>query len=297
MDIISNLSKIIYLGLNIILLGILFVYSLERLERKKAFLVLLLAAVFPFNISYNDVYYTSKFIGILFILLVTLSYYLFFRILKTSKFNWQYIIFFTLISLVIRLRFYFLIIVLLLIITIFIKWVKEGKARYIFYSLPITIIGTVALFFIQPISLWHYLQLDKLALPGFRLLVKNFFIFPRDNAIILILILWLVFFNILNLQSNKDADVKREVLYVIIPELAIVSLYLVFFSNNDVSGVGLFLGVLPFIPLNIFYFFKYIDRFSRRTRNIIIIVYILFCLVFIFFINKTLINLLSSIVF
>lgn len=297
MDITGNLSKIIYLGLNIILLGILFIYSLERVGRKKAFLVLLLAAVFPFNISYNDVYYTSKFTGILFILLIPLSYYLFFRILRISKYNWQHIIFFAIISLIIRLRVYFLIIILLLIITIFIKWVREGRTRYIFYSFPITIIGTGILFYLQPISLFHYLQLDKFGIPNFKLLIDNFFIFPRENAIIFILILWLIFFNILALQSKKETEKKKEILHILIPEIVIVFIYLVFFSNNDVLSVGLFIGVLPFIPLNIYYFFEYINGFSIRSRNIIIIIYILFCLVFLFFINKTLINLLSSIVF
>ena len=113
----------------------------------------------------------------------------------------------------------------------------------------------------------------------------------------MILVIWLVFFNLLMMQSSKNAGTKKEIMYIVIPEIAITALYLIFFSNHNVLGVGLFIGVLPFIPLNIFYFFKYIDGLSKKGRNTIIAVYILFCLIFIFFVNKTLINLLSSTIF
>ena len=128
MDLTEIIPKALYLVLFIMLLGIMFLFSYRRSGSVRAFLVLLMTAVFPFHIAYNDVYYPDKYTGILFIFLTVVLYYLFFNIISSKKYSWQHIIFFLLLSLMIRLRSYFLILVLVFVVYLVYRWIKEAEA-------------------------------------------------------------------------------------------------------------------------------------------------------------------------
>ena len=276
MDILSNYSKFIYIILNIILLLCVYFYCRERFKKESIILVIILNLFFPFNLTYNSTYYTDGYKGMLFILLITAMYLLFFKIISKPNFNFQYVALLIILSLIIRMRFYFIILAVPLAVAIFILFAKKKNIKGILFSL--LVIGALeALFFLlRPITLNDYFLIDKFSLVGIRALVENIFLFPRENPLILVLALWLVCINIIYLISIKEGLVKRELLYIIIPEIIILCIYLFLFSSSSIASLGLYLGLFPFLSLNIIYFFKYISKFSKRNRNIILVIFLLF---------------------
>jgi len=276
LEILSNYSKFIYIILNIILLLCVYFYCRERFKKESIILVIILNLFFPFNLTYNSIYYTDGYKGILFILLITAMYLLFFKISSKPNFNFQYIALLIILSLVIRMRFYFIILAVPLAVTIFILFAKKKNIKGVLFSL--LIIGALeALFFLlRPITLNDYFLIDKFSLVDIRALVENVFLFPRENPLILVLALWLVCINIIYLISIKEGLVKKELLYIIIPEIVISGIYLFLFSSSSIASLGLYLGLFPFLSLNIIYFFKYISKFSKRNRNIVLVIFLLF---------------------
>ena len=276
MEILSNYSKFIYIILNIILLLCVYFYCRERFRKESIILVIILNLFFPFNLTYNSTYYTDGYKGMLFILLITAMYLLFFKIISKPNFNFRYIALLIILSLIIRMRFYFIILAVPLAVAIFILFAKKKNIKGILFSL--LVIGALeALFFLlRPITLNDYFLIDKFSLVDIRALIENVFLFPRENPLILVLALWLVCINIIYLISIKKGLVKKELLYIIIPEIIILCIYLFLFSSGSIASLGLYLGLFPFLSLNIIYFFKYISKFSKRNRNIILVIFLLF---------------------
>ena len=273
--IVNNLPKILYLLLNIILLLCIFLYARQRIDKKSVFIIVLLNLFFPFSLTYNRIYYTEGYKGILFILLITAAYYLFFRNTEEKKFNIPYVILLVILSLIIWLRSIFMILVLLVMIVISINWARIRKIKEIVSSFIIVGALSSLLFFLKPVSIADYFILDKFNIPDIKSLVNNLFLFPRQNNILLILVIWLLFISIISIQGEKNKTIKKELLFILIPEIVISTIYLLLFSNNDFSTQGLYLGLFPFISLNIFYFYNYINKFSKKNRNIILIIFMI----------------------
>lgn len=276
MEILSNYSKFIYIILNIVLLLCVYFYCRERFKKESVILVIILNLFFPFTLTYNRIYYTDGYKGMLFILLITALYLLFFRVISKLKFNFQHAVLLIILSLIIRMRFYFMILALPVIITIFISFARKKNVKGILFSLLIIGVLDSLFFLLHPITLNDYFLIDKFSLVDFRALVENVFLFPRENPLILILALWLICMNIIYLMSERESSIKKELLYIVIPEVVISGIYLFLFSNNNIASMGLYLGLFPFLSLNIIYFYKYISKFSRRNRNIILVIFLLF---------------------
>jgi len=257
----------------VILLLCMYFCTKERLDRKSIILVVLLNLFFPFTITYNKTYYTAGFKGILFIVLVTVSYYLFFKNLKENKFNILYIILLGTLSLMVRLRSVFLILVLFILTIISINWIRNKKIRELLWSFPIFAVFVSILFILFPISIKYYFLFDKFKPVNIRSLVNNLFLFPRENSLILVLSIWLLFVNLIYLLSEKNKSKRKELLFILAPEILICIVYLLLFTDNDITGFVLHLGLFPFIPLNIFYFYNYINGSTTRNRNIVFVIF------------------------
>jgi len=279
LSILNHYSIILYIILNIILLLCIYFYSLKRIEKKNAFVVLLLALLFPFNITYNQIYYTDGFKGILFLVIITTTYYFFFKNFGDNKTNFQFLILLFLLSLIIRLRSYFIILVLIILTSIITDLAKKKKIKKILISILITGVFTTILFLAIPISANNYFLLEKFEVANIDNLIQNLFLFPRTNSLTLILVIWLLFTNIIYAQIEERTALRKEIVYILVTETIIFSIYLFLFSNNNIMGTGFYLGLLPFLPLNIIYFFIYINKFSAKTRNIILVFFAFFSLV------------------
>jgi len=262
-----------------VLLLCVFFYARERVDKKSVFLVILLNFFFPFTSTYNNIYYTEGFKGILFIVLVTASYYLFFKNIKETKFNFLHILLLAILSLIVRLRSIFLILVLVMITIISVNWIKRKKIRNFLFSISFTGISTLILFISFPISVYDYFLVDKYSIVDFKSIILNLFLFPRENFLLLILAIWLLFVSIIYMQGEKNKLIRKTFLFILVPEIVICSIYLLLFSNNNIAGSVLYLGLFPFIPLNIFYFFSYINKFSKRNRNIVLILFIIISII------------------
>ena len=279
LGILNRYSLVLYIILDIALLFCIYFYSLKRIERKNVFIVLLLVLLFPFNITYNTVYYTAGFKGILFLVIITASYYFFFKNFGKDKINFQFFILFFLLSLIVRLRSYFILLVLIILTSIIIDWAREKKIKQILTSILITLVFTLILFLAAPISVSNYFLLEKFEVANINSLIQNLFQFPRANSLTLILVVWLLFINIVYVQIEKRTAAKKEIIFILVPEIIIFLIYLLLFSNNNIMGISFYLGLLPFVPLNIIYFFIYINKFSSRNRNIILVFFVLFSLI------------------
>jgi len=119
------------------------------------------------------------------------------------------------------MRFYFIILAVPVAVTVFILFAKKKNIKEILFSLLVIGALETLFFLLRPITLNDYFLIDKFSLVDIRALVENIFLFPRENPLILVLALWLVCINIIYLISIKKGLVKKELLYIIIPEIII----------------------------------------------------------------------------
>ena len=274
--ILENISWIFAILFSFILLVIIFFYSKERISKKESLIVMALNLSFPYFLTYNKTYYTNEFKGILYIMLATFVFFIFFKILTKKPYHLIWVILLPMaLALMVRLRSVFLPLVIFLLVYLNYFWIKNKKIRDLSLFNPIFVLFIFIFFYTSQINYFFYFSLDKFSVFDFRGFIENLFLFPRSNVLFILLVFWILFINIALLQGTKDKDRKRELFLIIIPEIIFFLIYLFLFSGSNISYAGIYLGIMPFIPLNIFYFYIFIREFPLKYRNAILVLFII----------------------
>jgi len=226
----------------------------------------------------------------MFIFIVSFAYFLFFKTLSNPKLNFYSVLLIVDLALIIRLRSVFIFLALFLAIIFFIGVLKRKRIKDFIILFLLLLLSSSFVFIISGISISDYFLIDGFHPENIKNIVYYFYQFPREKPMLVILFIFLLStnifyglssdeknnfnkFDLINSYNEMENNPLKEVWYVIIPELLIFFIFFILFSDGNLSTSGLYLGLFPFIPLNIIYLFIYLDRFSLKNRNIILILF------------------------
>jgi len=214
----------------------------------------------------------------LFILISMLLFFLFFTEIKKGN-KYTYILLPFLFAIMLRLQFVFIILIGTVSVYLLVEWSRNHKILKLTLFLFLNVFLTILIFILKPIPARDYFMLANFSIPSLSAIFNNLFIYPRTNPIILILVFWLFLFNIIELYDEKNKCLKNELKIILSAEISISLIYLIFYSAGNLSGQFLYLGIFPFIPLNIFYFYCYINRLNFKLKYTLMGLFIFFSII------------------
>lgn len=262
----------------VLVLVILFFYLKQRVNIRDTIIILILNLSFPYFYTYNNIYYNERYKGIFFIFLILITYFLFFKLIsnkpdKHKSFSYFYTIFLGFsIALITRLRSVFIILILMILYYLNINFYKNKLFKNLILF-DLSYISFVILFFlISKISIYHYFLIDKFSIFSLKAFIDNLFLYPRESMLLLILLVWLLFSNIVFLKFG-NSQLKTEIHFILFPEIIIFFIYLILFSSKNILHAATYLGLFPFIPLNIYYIYLLIKDFSLKIKITILLLF------------------------
>lgn len=280
--------------LTFLTLIIIYFYCKDRIKKKETIYPLILIALFPIVVIYAN----TQSPEIFFILLVSLTYYIFFK--NNYRFNIVHFILLILLATVSCQRVIYLILSAVLLIFVYYNWLKNKKIIYFFSSIAFFVAFYYLLYWIFASNIQVYPAGEKMHVLQYikyyglsSLTAEDTWIFFYQHALSNIknlfnifinssnnyfLFHWLfacvIFFNIFLTIKTKDKILKKELALILIPELILIIAGITFYVTTDLTHFTHLRPIFGFLPLNLFYLFLFMQRLNLKKRIIFLIIFI-----------------------